>query len=141
VPEDRGNRTKVNDLRLSLGELAHDPLVALQLQELEAIETTKDEFLPQVERLVNRLMDCGEVETERWAARAGLEVIANYIRYNQRWNDTLKTLIGIIKSKTKTAAAESKDDDEDALTPEQRYLTIGAQNETKKPGKPKAKKG
>lgn len=104
-----GNRVTVNDLRRNLGDLAKDPMIALQLQELEAVEHVKDGFLPRVEGLVDRLdADAKDVSDIREAARMGLEVIADYVKYNQRWNDTVKTLMAIMKTKTKAIAASAE---------------------------------
>lgn len=107
--ENGDRRVTVDDLRKDLGNLAADPMIALQLQELEGVEHVKDGFLPRVEGLVERLDEAAEDAPDiREAARMGLEVIADYVKYNQRWNDTVKTLMAMMKAKAKetTASAE-----------------------------------
>jgi len=107
--ENGDKRVTVDDLRKDLGNLAADPMIALQLQELEAVECVKGDFLPRVEGLVDRLDEVAEDAPDvRAAARMGLEVIADYVKYNQRWNDTVKTLMAIMKTKTKAIAASTE---------------------------------
>lgn len=107
--ENGDKRVTVDDLRKDLGNLAADPMIALQLQELEAVERVKGDFLPRVEGLVDRLDEVAEDAPDvRAAARMGLEVIADYVKYNQRWNDTVKTLMAIMKTKTKAIAASTE---------------------------------
>lgn len=118
---DDRNPVKVDDLRQQLGALASEPMVALQLQELEAIELAKNDFLPKLEKIVERLDDeAGEWKERKQAADMGLEIVSDYLRYNQRWNDSLKTLMAILKMKAKQGAAE---EDPNALTAEQAFIT------------------
>ena len=74
-----------------------------------------------------------EVEDADHAVKYGLEIVANYVKYNQRWNDTLKTLMAIIKSKTKNATAEEDEAPPDPLAAQRAYLIDGVQNEANKP--------
>lgn len=128
MAENDRTRTKVDDLRRSLGELAKEPMIALQLQELEAVEHVKDGFLPRMEIIIEELAEGGDADDQKSAARMGLKCIENYVKYNQRWNDTLKTLMAILKQREKQ---QGENEDEDALTAEQKYLLTGAKNESK----------
>jgi len=49
-----------------------------------------------------------DVEDNDHAVKFGLEVIADYVKYNQRWNDTVKTLMAILKAKAKAIAASTE---------------------------------
>lgn len=119
--------TTVADLRASLGELAADPLVSLQLQELEAVERIKTEALPYHESRAREITD------NRDATKLLLEVIANYAKYNQRWNDTVKTLIAIVK--TKARAAANVTENKSPFTSEQEYLLGVAHGKEKRNSK------
>ena len=124
---DDRNPVRVDDLRKELGVLASEPMIALQLQELEAIECAKNDFLPKLEKIVERLDDeAGEWKERKQAADMGLEIVSDYLRYNQRWNDTLKTLMAILKMKAKASAGE--EEDPNALSAEQARLIPGAKN-------------
>jgi len=107
--ENGDKRVTVDDLRKDLGDLSADPMIALQLQELETVERVKGDFLPRVEELVDRLDEVAEDAPDiRAAARMGLDVVNNYAKYNKLWNDTLKTLMAIMKAKTKAIAASTE---------------------------------
>lgn len=121
------NPTTVADLRVSLGELASDPLISLQLQELEVMERIKNETIPFHEQRAEEISDA------RDAVKLGLEVIANYAKYNQRWNDTIKTLMAIMKSKARVAAVAVEV--KSPFTKEQEYLLGVAHGKEKRGSK------
>lgn len=131
------DRVTVNDLRNSLGDQANDRMIALQLQELESVEHVKDEFLPKIERIVEQMNEeAADYKERRDAAGMGLEVIADYVKYNQRWNDTLKTLMAILKQRSKTAAAGEAASPFDALQRDLVGVEYAKQAKTQKKTRP-----
>ena len=110
----------VEELRQSLGETAQEPMIALQLQELERVEFIKAE-----------IYSCLESGYDSDNA-------AEYAKYNQRHNDTMKTLMAMLKLKAKSAPSAKP---ESPFTDEQKYLLGDAANADKGEGTKKKAKG
>lgn len=81
---------KVEELRKSLGATAKDPMVALQLAELERVENIRAGIYDRIQ-----------------AGQADPDTTGEYARYNQRHNDTMKTLMAMLKLKAKTAEGKA----------------------------------
>jgi hypothetical protein len=81
----------VKELRASLGDTASMPMIALQLDELEKVEYIRSGIYKRIQ--------AGDVDAE---------TTAEYAKYNQRHNDTMKTLMALLKLQMKTATASKE---------------------------------
>lgn len=89
------------DLRRSLGETAQEPMIALQLQELERVDDIKAGIYRRIEE-----------------GQADEETTAEYAKYNQRHNDTMKVLMTMLRARLKAGAGKPAS----PYTPEQADL-------------------